>query len=148
MRKLLFSVTLKDCQIQHFCTGGPGGSKQNKTASGSRVIHKESGAVGECRNHRSQKDNTREAFVRMAKTSKYQNWAKTKAAKILGQPSVDDIVTKAMEEININTEVLQDDKWKKVKCPECFDTGIVEHMGGFDVDRHCPKGCSIKNFHD
>lgn len=155
-RRLLFSTTLKDCEVQHFCTGGPGGTKQNKKMMGSRVIHKESGAVGECREHRSQKDNTREAFVRMSKTQKYQNWAKVKAAKLLGQPSIDDIVEKAMKDENIITEVKSEiGTWTKVdkfyhfpeyNCQECFDTGIISAMGGFDVDRYCPNGCQIKNF--
>ena len=36
----------------------------------------------------------------------------------------------------------------KYKCRECFDTGIVLGLGGFDIDRYCSKGCQIKNFHD
>jgi protein subunit release factor B len=110
-RRLLFSTTLKDCKIQHFCTGGPGGSNQNKKMMGARVIHEESGAVGECREHRTQKDNTREAFVRMSKTKKYQDWAKVKAAKILGQSSIEDKVNEQMQEHYIKVEIKKDEKW-------------------------------------
>ena len=142
-RKLLFSTTLKDCTIQHFCTGGPGGSKQNKTASGSRIIHKESGAVGESREHRSQNQNTKEAFVRMAKSKKYQDWAKLKAAKMMGQKSTEDVVQEQMKDENIKTEVLKDNKWKEPNCNQCFDSGIVSGMGYFDDDKPCSKGCTI-----
>jgi len=36
-----FSTTLADCDIETFCTGGPGGSKQNTTKSGVRIRHRE-----------------------------------------------------------------------------------------------------------
>src|SRR5713226_5861131 len=71
---LLFSVTLKDCEVQHFRTGGPGGQKQNKTSSGSRVIHHPSGARGESREERSQPQNTKIAFRRMAESKKFGIW--------------------------------------------------------------------------
>ncbi len=71
-RELLFSVTLKDCEVQHFRAGGPGGQKQNKTSSGSRVIHRPSGARGESREERSQLQNTKKAFVRMAESQKWK----------------------------------------------------------------------------
>lgn len=142
-RRLLFSTTLKDCEVQHFCTGGPGGQKQNKTASGSRVIHKESGAVGECREHRSQSQNTKEAFARMSRSKKYQDWAKMKAAKILGQPSIEDKVNAQMQEYYVQTEISKDGKWQEPNCKECFDTGIIEHMGGFDTDKRCSCGAPI-----
>lgn len=76
----LFSVTKKDCDFQYFRTGGPGGQSQNKTSSGCRVKHKESGAVGESRTHKSQLQNKKAAFVRMTKTDKFKNWVRVKAA--------------------------------------------------------------------
>ena len=47
-RELLFSLTKNDFELQFFRAGGKGGQKQNKTSSGCRIIHKESGAVGYC----------------------------------------------------------------------------------------------------
>ena len=38
-KKLLFSITRKDFDVQTFCAGGPGGQHQNKTASAVRIVH-------------------------------------------------------------------------------------------------------------
>lgn len=86
-RKLVLSVTLKDCEVQHFRAGGPGGQHQNKTSSASRVIHKASGARGESREQRSQPQNTKTAFARMVQTPTFQAWLRMQ----LGQ----DLVTEA-----------------------------------------------------
>jgi protein subunit release factor B len=72
--ELAFSVSIKDCEVQHFRAGGPGGQKQNKTSSGSRVIHHPSGARGESREERSQLQNTKIAFRRMAESKKFAIW--------------------------------------------------------------------------
>ena len=74
LKKLLFSVTIKDCEIQTFCAGGKGGSNQNANQAGVRIIHRPSGAVGECREERSQLVNKQRAFKRMAESKKMQIW--------------------------------------------------------------------------
>lgn len=81
--ELLFSVTLKDCDVQHFRAGGPGGQKQNKTSSGTRVIHRPSGARGESREERSQLQNTKAAFRRMAESPQFRIWVNR---RIWGNP--------------------------------------------------------------
>lgn len=81
MRELAFSVTLKDCDVQTFKSGGPGGQNQNKRDTGVRVIHKPSGAVGISREERSQLQNKKTAFKRMAATKEFKIWVK----KQLGQ---------------------------------------------------------------
>src|SRR5580693_2462805 len=73
-KELLFSVTLKDCVVQHFRSGGKGGQNQNKRDTGTRVIHKPSGARGESREERSQLQNTKAAFRRMTETAKFKVW--------------------------------------------------------------------------
>lgn len=65
-RVLLFSVTVKDCEVQTFRAGGKGGQNQNKRDTGVRIIHHPSGARGEARDERSQLQNKRLAFKRMA----------------------------------------------------------------------------------
>lgn len=52
--ELAFSVTIKDCTVQTFRSGGKGGQNQNKRDTGVRIIHRPSGAVGESRQHRTQ----------------------------------------------------------------------------------------------
>ncbi|MBU0958535.1 MAG: peptide chain release factor-like protein, partial [Nanoarchaeota archaeon] len=68
----LFSITKKDLEIQTFRAGGKGGQHQNKTDSGVRIIHKESSARGECRNHKSQHSNKKEALKRLANSKEFK----------------------------------------------------------------------------
>ena len=81
MRELAFSVTLKDCEVQFFRAGGPGGQHQNKTSSACRVIHHPSGARGESREHREQLANKRAAFVRMANHPRFRIWVNQQLAR-------------------------------------------------------------------
>ena len=74
MREKLFSVTLDDCDVQHFRPGGNGGQNQNKRDIGTRIVHRASGAVGEFREERSQLQNKRAAFRRMTETGKFRVW--------------------------------------------------------------------------
>lgn len=73
-RHLVFSVTLADCEVQTFAAGGPGGQNQNKRHTGVRIIHHPSGARGESREHRTQLDNKKAAFRRMADSSLFKTW--------------------------------------------------------------------------
>jgi len=71
-REKLFSLTKKDFVIQTFKSGGPGGQHQNKTDSGVRIHHKESGAVGESRDGKSQHQNKRKALERLINSPKFE----------------------------------------------------------------------------
>ncbi len=71
-KRLVLSVTLGDCEVQTFRSGGPGGQNQNKRDTGVRIIHTESGARGESREQRSQLQNKRTAFVRMTETQTFK----------------------------------------------------------------------------
>lgn len=72
MREKILSVTIHDCEVQTFRSGGKGGQNQNKRDTGVRVIHHPSGARGESREERSQLQNKRAAFKRMVATSQFQ----------------------------------------------------------------------------
>jgi protein subunit release factor B len=111
MKELLFSVTKKDFDIQYFCTGGPGGQSQNKTASGVRIVHKDSGAVAESREERQQHQNLKIAFKRLTSSKKFQLWLKIKSAEIITKETVEQIVDRMLAPENIQTEV-KDDKGK------------------------------------
>lgn len=82
-RKLLFSLTKKDFEIQTFRAGGKGGQKQNKTNSGVRIIHRDSGAVGESREERSQIQNKNKAFERLIQTKDFILWHNIKCGYAL-----------------------------------------------------------------
>jgi len=108
--ELAFSVTLKDCEVQHFRCGGSGGQKQNKTSSGSRVIHHPSGARGESREERSQPQNTKIAFRRMAETQKFRIWVNR---TLWGNPEPPEKrVERDMDPANLLIMGQVDGKWK------------------------------------
>lgn len=113
----LFSVGKDDCEWQTFRSGGPGGQNQNKLETGARCIHRPSGAVGESREERSQWPNKVRAFRRMAESPKFQLWAKLEAARLMGKPSVDEIVDQAMEPRNLKVEVRSEQgNWEEKNC--------------------------------
>lgn len=80
-RERVLSVTLADCEVQTFRAGGKGGQNQNKRDTGVRVIHPPSGARGEARDERSQLQNKRLAFVRMAESPEFKAWVRRQAGE-------------------------------------------------------------------
>lgn len=85
VKTLLFSVTKKDFIQQTFSVGGHGGSGKDTSNSGVRLIHKDSGAVGEGRETRSNTQNRKIAFEKLVKTDKFQKWLKVETAKRMHQ---------------------------------------------------------------
>ncbi len=107
MKKLLFSITKKDFDMQTFRAGGAGGQNQNKVNSGVRLIHRASGAVGEARDSRYQLQNKKAAFERLVKSDKFQAWLKIETAKKLGDwQDVEKRVDDLMRPENILVEYL------------------------------------------
>jgi len=107
MKEFLFSVTKKDFELQFFRAGGKGGQKQNKTSSACRIIHKESGAVGESREQRQQIANKKLAFQRLTKSRKFQAWHRLKTASMLGGlKDIDKEIERSMSEENLRIEYL------------------------------------------
>ena len=76
MKTLIKTFKREDFEWSYFTSGGPGGQHQNKTATGVRCKHAPSGAVGEARDSRSREMNRRNAFVRMAKSKKFNDWVR------------------------------------------------------------------------
>ena len=85
MKRLLFSITMKDLEMQTFSVGGHGGSGKDTSNSGVRLIHHASGAVGEGREHRSNTANRREALVKLANHPKFKAWHKVECARRMGK---------------------------------------------------------------
>lgn len=107
-RKPVLSVTIDDCEVQHFRAGGKGGQKQNKTSSGSRVIHHPSGARGESREERSQPQNTKNAFLRMVKSPAFRIWMNKQLAS---GPTPEEKVEQDMEPQNLRVEFREEGQW-------------------------------------
>jgi protein subunit release factor B len=80
-RELLFSVTKSDLEVQTFRCGGNGGQKQNKTESGVRIRHRDSGAVAESREARTQLENKRIAWRRLRETPEFAMWFRKRLAE-------------------------------------------------------------------
>lgn len=110
-KQLLFSVTLDDCDVQTFRSGGPGGQNQNKRDTGVRIIHRASGARGESREHRTQHQNKRAAFIRMTETKEFKAWLRIATGR---EAIIEEQVRKAMDSKNIRTEIKQDGRWVEV----------------------------------
>ena len=112
-KEVLFSVTAADCDWEYMRGTGPGGQKRNKTESKVRCTHRDSGAVGETR---SQHDNKRKAFVKMAESKTFKAWHKLETARRMGQlTTLNETVDKAMKPANIKIEGRVDGKWVPIE---------------------------------
>lgn len=104
-KEKLFTITKKDFEVQTFRSGGKGGQHQNKTDSGVRIIHRESGARGECRNHRHQHMNKKEALLRLTETSEFKVWLNRKALEIIEGKKIEEKVEEMVKPENLKIEV-------------------------------------------
>lgn len=108
-RKPFLSVTLKDCDIQTFTAGGPGGQHQNTSNTAVRIIHRDSGAVGVSRDERSQLQNKKLAFHRMVESPKFKVWL-NRMIFFAGEPP-EDRVARDMLPGNLKVEAREQGKW-------------------------------------
>jgi protein subunit release factor B len=111
----ILSVTIHDCEVQTFRSGGKGGQNQNKVNSGVRVIHHPSGARGESRESRDQPENKRRAFLRMVETPQFKSWLAIATGRI---KSDDQLLKEIDEELsdpnNLRVEYRENGKWTEV----------------------------------
>ena len=112
-KALLFSVTANDCDFTVMRGTGPGGQKRNKTESKVRCVHRDSGASAYSDITRSQHENRRDAFVKMANTQKFKTWHRLETMRRLG------IITQIEEKVekdlqNTKIEIRIDGKWTEV----------------------------------
>lgn len=104
MKEHMFSLTKKDFDMQTFRSGGKGGQHQNKTNSGVRIVHRDSGAVGECRETRSQHKNKSIAFKRLTETKEFKQWCKIRVGEIVTGETLDEKINRLMKEENLKIE--------------------------------------------
>lgn len=113
--------------MEVFRAGGNGGQKQNKTSSGVRLRHPESGAVAESREHTSQLQNKKAAFRRLAETPEMQTWLRKKTSEMMMskqereriEAEIARNVERAMAEENLMYEVHgEDGQWVRVETIE------------------------------
>ena len=115
-KEVLFTVGANDCDWTYMRGTGPGGQKRNKTSSKVRCLHRASGAIGESDETRSQHDNKRLAFRKMAETAEFKAWHKIETAKRVGTlVSIEDNVNQAMRDSNLKVEGRVDGKWVPIE---------------------------------
>lgn len=111
-KRLLFSLTKKDFEIQTFCTGGNGGQHRNAKQNGVRIIHLASGARAEHRDGRDQDKNKAAAFQKLANTPKFKAWHRAEVARRLGmEAAAEEAVETAMRPENLKVEAKTDRGW-------------------------------------
>ena len=105
-KKLLFSVTAKDC-VWEYCRGsGKGGQNRNKRDTAVTCRHISSGAVGQSEDERSQRQNRESAFRRMAESKKFKDWLKIESMRMDGiLKEVEEQVEKEMRNIKVEVKV-------------------------------------------
>lgn len=111
-KEVLFSVTASDCRFDYFRGSGKGGQKRNKTSSGVRCTHKDSGAVGVSDDTRSQHDNKKIAFERMANSARFMAWHKMEVARRTGAlTAAMDYANREITSKRTIIEVRKEGKW-------------------------------------
>ena len=112
-RKLILSVTKKDCRWDYYRGHGSGGQKKNKTSNCVRCTHIDSGAVGKSENGRSQIHNKKTAFTQMAESKKFKAWLRIESARIQGREhEIEHAVERSMHSKNIKVETKNEKgKW-------------------------------------
>lgn len=114
-RTILFSVTIDDCRVDTFCSGGPGGQHQNATKSGVRIVHPPSGAIGESREDRHQINNKRLAFRRLAQHPKMKLWLAAECQRLDTGKTIEQVVDDEMLPCHLKLEVRDaEGKWAAV----------------------------------
>ena len=81
-RELLFSVTKKDLDITWFSGTGGGGQYRNKHRNCCRIKHRESGVIVTGQDERSQKQNLKNAFLRLTKHDVFKKWLRIRVAEL------------------------------------------------------------------
>lgn len=113
MKEKLFSVTLSDCDVQTFSVSRGGGQRRDKKATGVRIVHRASGASGECQEQRSQLQNKKTAFRRMTETTAFKFWLAQMTGKMKTDSQIEAEVDKSLAvSNNVRVETKQDGKWE------------------------------------
>jgi protein subunit release factor B len=105
-RRYSIHVTHADCTFTFTKGGGPGGQNVNKRNTKCRCVHKASGAWGMSFDERSQEQNKKTAFMRMAATEAFRRWAHLETARVSGRlAEMEETVRRAMLPKNLQLEV-------------------------------------------
>lgn len=104
-RELIYRLTKKDFILKPFKGSGPGGQHRNKNSTAIRITHPDSGAVGECSEHKSQLQNKKVAFRRLVDSKKFKIWHTRKVYEFDKKKSIEQEVDEMMKPEFIKVEV-------------------------------------------
>jgi protein subunit release factor B len=113
-KELAFSVTLADCRVDTFRSGGKGGQNQNKRDTGVRIVHESSGAVGESREERSQLQNKKRAFTKMVEHPAFKFWVSQRLKEIETRKTAEQRLQEWMAPENIKVEGKHEGRWVEI----------------------------------
>jgi len=114
-KTLICSVTKKDLEVQTFRSGGKGGQHQNKTDSGVRIVHRDSGAVGESREDRCQSINKKIALKRLASHPLFLRWVSKMATEQITGKTIEQRVDEQLLPQNLKIEAKNDlGQWEEI----------------------------------
>lgn len=109
-KKLLFSITKKDFEIQPYKASGKGGQNRNKRETAIRLIHKESGIMVTCGDEREQHRNLIKAFKNLVNKPEFKKWLQIKIAKYnYDEKEVEKEVKGLMKEENLKLNIFKRD---------------------------------------
>jgi protein subunit release factor B len=112
-KKLLFSITDKDCEWSYARGSGNGGQARNRSNNAVHCMHRPSGAHGYSEASRSQADNKRDAFQKMYESDAFKKWLHIEFMKRSGEMAEIDRRVE-QELLKVKTEIKIDGKWTEV----------------------------------
>ncbi len=107
-------LTRKDLDISYFAGSGAGGQAKNKVKSGVKIIHRESGAIGQASDSRSLSENKQLAFQRLHSQPKFKVWLNKKIYEIREGESLEEKINKKVDEMMTEIQVQvknEEGKW-------------------------------------
>ena len=110
----VLTLTRKDFQIEFLKGSGKGGQNRNKRETAVRIRHIASGQEVYCCEERSQLQNLRKAFERIAERMK--PWLKLQSLRKLHQErEIEEKVDRAMMRENLRIEAQTEDGWREIE---------------------------------
>ena len=103
-KKLLFSVSIKDCRVDTFTVGGHGGAGKDTANTGVRVTHEPSGGSGTGTRSRSQHANKVAAFESMVATPEFKTWHRRICAELTSGKAIEERVEEEMAPSKLKIE--------------------------------------------
>ena len=113
-KEILFSVTAADCEWSYARGTGNGGQARNRSNNAVHCHHRPSGAHGYSEASRSQADNRRDAFAKMANTPEFKDWHRREVLIRSGRArEIEEYVQRELRKVRI--EIRRDGIWTEVK---------------------------------